>query len=102
MESEVINNAMTNRDIGLLVYRAEMEKILREVARIFADRDALRDCITPLPATEIGGGFAFPDNDRFVCRRIYACGAILASCPDPFTREEIAKCRSEEAEDEWW
>ena len=94
--------AMPSRDSGLIVYNRTMEKTLGVIGDIFYDHDALRNRFVTSPAGAIGGGCAFPDNDRYICRRIYACGVIFASYCQALTREEMAECRSTEAEDEWW
>jgi hypothetical protein len=92
---------MPDRDIGLIVRSAEVEEILTDISYMF-DRDSTDNRSTPLPASAIGGGFGFPDKKYLICRRIYACGVCLASRCLPLTREEMARYRSNEAEDEWW
>jgi len=94
---------MPNRDIGLVVYSANVDWIIRDLANgIFHDHPDLTNISHPLPASAIGGGFAFPDYAHFNCRRLYACGIFMGMSPIELTAEQIATFRSEEAQDRWW
>ena len=93
---------MLNRSFGLIVHTAETDKMLADVGRMFADLDDIGEHTTPLPASEIGGGYAFPDSSGLICRRIYACGVVFSTRIDLQTSEQMAKLRSDEMWDEWW
>ncbi len=91
---------MQNRNFGLLVFSSTYEKTFDMAVRLLIYED--QDQAKPLSGSAIGGGFALPDKGPFICRRVYACGVLMTVKLEELTQEQMARCMSDEFEDEWW